>query len=65
MIFYMTEIKDSAWTPAKIKNRFSMPVVAAKPIVEDDCGNGDIMLHPFNENSGEFLYATNDTWYEF
>ena len=65
MIFYMTEIKDSAWTPAKIKNRFSMPVVAAKPIVEDDCGNGDIMLHPFNENSGEFLHATSGQWYEF
>ena len=64
-MWWAPSIMDYSWNPAKSKSRFSMPVVAVKPIVEDDCGNGEVSIIPNNIDSGEFQQVTSGQWYDF
>jgi hypothetical protein len=63
MLLYQPTMNDFSWTPYIEKNRFSMPVVAIKPMVHDSCGPGSrtLMVGGTSEGSGS-LSPVNNQW---
>jgi len=58
-------IQDESFAPGFIRNTFSMPIVAIKPVVEDSCGGpSEITILSLN-NAQIPISATNHLWSDF
>ncbi len=66
ILAYQPQMYDYSWSPPLSKNRFSQPIMAAKPIIEDSCGAADrtIFLMPSNNASGS-ITPINNQWVSF
>jgi hypothetical protein len=66
MIIYMPKMNDTSWTPLIEKNRFSMPIMAAKPMISDSCGgsNRNLVMMMNSNQSGQFS-PVNNQWITF
>jgi hypothetical protein len=63
MLLYQPMMDDYTWTPFLETNRFSMPVVAIKPMIHDSCGPATrtLMAGGSSDGSGS-LSPVNNQW---
>jgi hypothetical protein len=60
MIF--TSIYDDSFTPPISRQDFSMPVVAIKPIIVDNCGGPDFIMGMSLNSDESMISLTNNQW---
>jgi len=63
MLLYQPSMDDYSWTPVLETSRFSMPVVAIKPMIDDSCGPATrtLMAGGSGDSSGS-LSPVNNQW---
>ena len=57
-----TAITDDSYTPTAIRPDFSMPIVAMKPMVVDNCGGPDFIMGLSLNAASSNLQLTNNQW---
>ena len=64
-LFLMTAIQDWSFTPPVLRSDFSMPIVAVKPMIVDNCGSNPNSLTGLSLNSDDPMHQlTNNQWTE-
>ena len=61
-VMISTVIHDNTFTPAITRQDFSMPVVAVKPIIVDNCGGPDLLMGLSLNSDAPMTPLTNNQW---
>ena len=57
-----TTIQDESFTPPLVRPDFSMPVVAIKPMIVDNCGGPDYLMGMSLNSDADMTQLTNNQW---